>query len=235
MNELNKLSNSFGDTLKDADLQSVTTDLAETFSDTLLSEGLLKDIPIIGTIIGLAKTTLNLKDRLLIKKLVYFISELRDIDSKKRRELISEIDNSEKEKIKIGEKLLYIVDRAEDHIIAKYIAILFKAFLKEEITYQEFLRGSTIIQKLILQDIEQFINTKVSDIERDITQYENGLTDFDNSLINAGICIIDTGPIAIRDQDDYNMSDKYVVEGGERITYLTDIGYTLKKILIKKI
>lgn len=234
MNELHKLSNSFEDTLKDADLQNVTTDLAESFSDTLLSDGILKDIPIIGTIIGLTKTTLSLKDRLLIKKLVYFISELKDINQEKRRELISQIDNSGKEKIKIGEKLLYIVDRAEDHIIAKYIAILFKAFLKEAITYQQFLRGATIIQNLISQDIEQLIDTTIADIERkDI--YENGLTDFQNSLITTGICTTYIEPMSIEKNDDYNISNEYIIIGGDLDVYLTDIGYILKKILVKKI
>lgn len=103
MNEIKKLSNSLEQTLKDSDLQSVTIDLAETFSDTLLNDGLLKDIPIIGTIVGLTKTAISLNDRLLIKKLIYFISELNDIDQPRREKLISEIDKSETQKIKVGE------------------------------------------------------------------------------------------------------------------------------------
>src|SRR5207253_2416236 len=139
MNEITKLSNSLEATLRDSDLQNVTSELAETFTDTLLNEGLLREIPIIGTIIGLTKASFNLNDRLLIKKLIYFISELKDIDIKKRQKLNSAIDNSGKQKVRIGEKLLYIIDKSDDHITAKYIAILFSAFLNEEITYAKFL------------------------------------------------------------------------------------------------
>jgi len=234
MNEINKLSNSLEQTLKDSDLQNVTTDLAESFADTLLNDGLLKDIPIIGTIVGLTKAAISLNDRLLIKKLIYFISGLNDIDQERREKLISEIDNSETQKIKVGEKLLYIIDKSDDHYTAKYIAVLFKAFLNEEISYSQFLRCSTIIQKLLIQDLEQFIETDTKNIEAKITQYDKGISDFQNSLITSGICATDTERVTVRDQDDYKMSDKYVVEGGDLIIYFTDIGHTLKQVLKTK-
>lgn len=227
-NEISSLSNSLEETLKDSDLQSVTTDLAEVITDTLLNEGLLRDIPIIGTIVGLTKASLSLNDRLLIKKLIYFLSELQDIETEKRQKLIFSIEKSDKHKIRIGEKLLYIIDKCEDHITSKYIVILFSAFLKEEITYNDFLRGSTIIQKLLVQDFEQFLETENKVLERRITQWDKGLSDFENSLITVGICATYTDPVSVRDQDDYKMSGKYVVYGGDLNTYLTDIGHTLK-------
>lgn len=235
MNEIKKLSNSLEQTLKDADLHNVTIDLAETFSDNLLNDGLLKDIPILGTILGLTKTAISLNDRLLIKKLIYFISELKDIDQSRREKLISEIDKSETQKIKVGEKLLYIIDKSDDHCTAKYIAVLFKAFLNEEINYSQFLRCSSIIQKLLIQDLEQFINTDIKDIETNITQYDKGISDFHYSLITSGVCATETERMSVRDQDDYKMSDKYVVEGGDLIIYFTEIGHTLKKVFKAKI
>lgn len=136
--EINKLSNSLEETLKDSDLQNVTADLADSISEALLNDGFIKEVPIISTIVGLTKAAISLNDRLLIKKLIYFISELNGINQEKRNKLISEIDSSEKQKIKVGEKLLYIIDKCEDHYSAKYIAILFKAFLDEKIDYSQF-------------------------------------------------------------------------------------------------
>ena len=46
MNEIKRISNSLEETLKDSDLQSVTIDLAETFTDTMIFDGILKDIPV---------------------------------------------------------------------------------------------------------------------------------------------------------------------------------------------
>lgn len=235
MNEITRISNSLEETLKDSDLQGVTVDLAETLTDALISDGVLKDIPVIGTVFGLTKFAINLNDRLLIKKLIYFISELKEVDKEKRNRLISEIDNSEKEQIKVGEKLLYIIDKSDDHLTAKYVAVIFKAFLNEEISYSEFLRCSTIIQKLLIQDLELFIDSEIKAIEITLTQYDNGLSDFHSSLLISGICASQNDSISVRDQDDYKMSERYVVEGGDLIIYLTEIGHTLKRILKEKI
>jgi hypothetical protein len=70
MSELNKLSNSFCHTLKDSDLQNVTIGLAEVFADRLIEEGIAKDIPIIGTVIGLGKASMGIKEILFLKKII---------------------------------------------------------------------------------------------------------------------------------------------------------------------
>src|SRR6266496_2194250 len=198
MNEIKTISNSLEETIKDTDLQDVTIDLAETLADTLLNDGIIKDIPILATIIGLGKTGLNIKDRLFLKKIIYFISELKNIPAEKRNELITKIDSSGKYRIKVGEKLLYIIDKCEDHTTSQYVAILFSAFLNEEINYPDFLRGSTIIQKLLVQDLEQFLETETKQLERKITQWDKGLSDFENSLITVGICSTYADAISVR-------------------------------------
>jgi uncharacterized ubiquitin-like protein YukD len=230
INQINKLSNSLKETLADSDLQNVTSDLAETFTDTLLTEGLLKEIPIIGTIIGLTKASISLNERLLIKKLIYFLSELKDINIEKRQQLIDQIEVSEKSRVNVGERLLYIIDKCDDHITARYVAILFSAFLNEKIKYHEFLRGSTIIQKLFLHDLEQFIKTEIKQLERKITRYDIGISDYENSLINAGICMTDLEPVTVQDQEDpeASMFERYRVDGGDMQLYLTEIGHLLK-------
>ena len=232
-NQIKKLSSSLKETLADSDLQNVTSDIAETFTDTLLNDGLLKDIPILGTILGLTRASISLNERLLIKKLIYFLSELKEITTEKRQKLINEIESTEKYKINVGEKLLYIIDKCDDHITAKYIAILFSSFLNEKINYSDFLRGSTIIQKLFIYDLEQFIKRSKKELERKITKYDNGLSDFENSLINVGVCASEIEAINVRDQDDEeaSMFEKYKVDGGGIQLYLTDIGHKLKSCL----
>ena len=69
MSELTTLSNSFEETLKNSDFQNVTISLAEVFTDSLMEEGIAKDIPIIGTIIGFGKTTISIKKAYSLKKL----------------------------------------------------------------------------------------------------------------------------------------------------------------------
>lgn len=231
MGEIKKLANSFERTLKDSNLQSVSIEILEVLSDSVMNEGLLKDIPIIGTIVGVSKASLNIKDSLFLKKIVHFITELKNVDLNTRNKIISEIDNSRKFKIKVGEKLLYIIDKCEDHINSQTTAKLFTAFLKEKISYSEFLRSTSIIQKIHLEDLEYFLSDKVElEKEIEVQQYE-GISEIEFNLINVGLLITETGILNIRDQDDWKMDEKYIVEGGNITISPTKIGYLIKEIL----
>jgi hypothetical protein len=159
MAELSKLSNSFEHTLKDSDLQNVTISLAEVFADSLMEDGIAKDIPIIGTVIGLGKATMGIKESLFLKKIIYFISELRNISAVKRYEMIEKIDSSGKFRTRIGEKLLYIIDKCDDHEKSQIIARFFSSFLLETISYDEFLRASHIVDQIILEDLKWFVES----------------------------------------------------------------------------
>jgi hypothetical protein len=233
MTEIKDLSNAFSETIKDTNLKEITVDISEILVDNLLDDGILKDIPIIGTILKLGKFSLNVKEHLFIKKIIYFISELKEIPAKKRNEIISKIDDSTEFRIKIGEKLLYIIDKCEDHIESEYIAKFFKAFLNEKLTYSEFLRCSSILQNIFIEDFEYFINHKIP--EKRYFYGDNGWNEYpneiDTNLINAGLLISEIGEINIRDQDDWKSSEKYVVEGGKEHVYITDIGAKIRAIL----
>jgi hypothetical protein len=157
MSELKKLSNSFSQTLKDSDLQNATIGLSEVFVDSLIDDGVARDIPIIGTVIGIGKASMGIKEILFLKKIIYFISELKDIPATKRHKMIERIDNSGKFRTRVGEKLLYIIDKCEDYEKSQIIAFLFSAFLSERISYDDFLRASHIVDKLILEDLKWFI------------------------------------------------------------------------------
>jgi hypothetical protein len=68
MTEIKDLSNAFTETIKDTNLKEIIVDISEILADNLLEDGILKEIPIIGTILKLGKFTLNIKDHLFIKK-----------------------------------------------------------------------------------------------------------------------------------------------------------------------
>lgn len=230
MKNIRNISNTFEDTLKDSNLHIVASGISEVLIDGVLNEGLLRDFPIIGSIIGIGKLGLKVNDLLFLKKVAYFFTEIKDIDAKKRSEMISKIDDSKKFRIKVGEKLLYLIDKSEDHIKAEYHAKLFRAFIEKQISYSEFLRSTSIIQKLLIEDLEFFLSLNSWD-DRNKKNLDIDLNDFENSLVNAGICYLEVDPVTVNDQADYKMNEKYVVEGGEASTYTTKIGDRIKEVL----
>lgn len=143
--------------------------------------------------------------------------------------MIDYIDSREDQKIKVGEKLIFILDKCEDYIDTKYIAQFFCAFLEKKITYDEFLKGSRIIQNIFIGDLEYFLDSDISEFEKEASTEE--APDEDTfPLINIGICGFGYNPINIEDQWDHKMTNKYIVEGGETIIWVTSIGHKLKEI-----
>lgn len=230
MNELKKIDKALIETVKDSDLQNVSINLAETFSDSLLTDGILNEIPIIKTVVGLSKTTIGIRNRLFIKKLITFLTELKDIPQDKRAKIISEIDTKGTKKIRVGEKLIYILDKCDDHFDAKYVAQFFCAFLEEKISYSEFLRGASIIQNVFREDLEYFLEADIKTFEQENSTEESPNED-EFALINIGILGFGYNPINVEDQDDWKRSEKYVVSGGEVVIWVTSIGNKLKKYL----
>ncbi len=223
MTESSDLSSALSETLTNSDLEGITVELSEVLSDTFLEDGLIKDIPIIGTIWKLSKLGLTIKDRLFVKKLLFFISEVAHVPAKDRAEMISKIDRSGVFQIKVGEKLLYILDKSEDHENSRLVGCLFSAFLSGELSYDDFLRTSRTVQRIMDADLWQFVNDEKEWWEA----WEFG------DLLNTGLIEFDESEISVEDhhQDSWKDREKYDVINGEITASLTELGKKIRTIL----
>ncbi|CAA0250022.1 hypothetical protein [Tenacibaculum maritimum] len=220
----NNLSTSFNETLKDSDLQNIGGNLSELVIDSVLEDGILKDIPVISTIVGLSNIGIKISDRILLNKIVSFLFELKDISNVKREEMINKIDNSKKYKIKVGEKILLIIDKCNDYENSQYVAKLFSAYVSEKINYVDFLRGANIIQSVQITDFKDFLNLEKSKFRFSFNSANLNYDDVKH-LMHIGLFESNTEEISVREQDDWKNADQpYIVEGGE-ITYdITELG-----------
>lgn len=224
MDELNELSKSLKETLTDSDFQDLSVSVAETIMDAAINDGLVKDIPIIGTIVGLCRTTINIKERLFIKKLVYFLSEIKDIPKERRKKMISEINNSEQFGVKVGEKLLYLIDKCDDHVKAKLIAKIFAAYLNEKISYVDFIKASTVIDRAMISDLMWFIEGDWHEFSIE----ESG------DAINYGLFEITPISLSIEQSEDMDFDNNFKIKGAEIKTQITVIGRKIRDILKEK-
>ncbi|RND30776.1 hypothetical protein EC575_18020 [Vibrio cholerae] len=218
-----KLSKSLEDSLKKDDLSNLAIDLGEVGIDAILEGGVLRDIPILSTIVSSINVIGSVRDALFTKKLISFLSELSDVSVEQRRSMIESIDNSNDYKIKVGEKLIYIIEKAEDHYASKIIAIFFSEFLSGKITYNQFLKISRIIDSMFIDDFLEF----ASDSSEPIDFYS------DNTFINTGLVDVYFEPVVVTDGDKYNEYDKYVTSGGASL-YITRIGEIVRSVLKAK-
>lgn len=165
----------------------------------------------------------SVRDALFTKKLISFLSELSDVSVEQRRSMIESIDNSNDYKIKVGEKLIYIIEKAEDHYTSKIIAIFFSEFLSGKITYNQFLKISRIIDSMFIDDFLEF----ASDSSEPMDFYS------DNTFINTGLVDVYYEPVVVTDGDKYDEYDKYVTSGGVSL-YVTRIGEIVRSVLKAK-
>ncbi len=156
----NNIQDSFNSTLIDPNLQNLSINLAEVGIDSILNDGLLKEIPIVSTISNLLKIGANIHDRLFLEKVLSFLSQLKDVSADKRKKVIEDIDNSKKFRIKVGKKLLYIIDTCEDYEMTELVSIVFKAYIEEKITYNEFLKTASVLQNINKIDFDWFTKNR---------------------------------------------------------------------------
>lgn len=230
MTQITNIDTSFSETLRNSDLKDFTIDFAENFMDSMLEEGVLKDLPIVGYVFGIGKFAINFKDKLFLKKIIYFLSGVNHISSENRREVIDEINESKNYKVKVGEKLIYILDKCDDHITAKYVAQFFAAFLERKINYHDFLKGSRIIQNIFQVDLEYFIDANISEF-----QVTGSSDEFPNEdqfpFINIGLCGFGYNKTHL---ENAGFGEKEI-SGGEAQIWITEIGEKIKSVLKKEL
>ena len=154
---LDNLSVEVTDVLCFANLNDLSIDLAEVTLDAIVKNEAMKHIPVFKTLLGIIETTQNISNYLFLKKIVAFLSNIKKVSAKKRKAMITEIDNSGKYKVKVGETLLNVIDKCDSTEKAAYLGTWFTAFLKEKISYDLFLNGAHIINNIFLHDFEYFL------------------------------------------------------------------------------
>jgi len=228
MSNINDVPASLTETLVKSDLREVSTDIAESLIDSTMNDGILKEIPILGTLVGISKTAGKVREALFLKKVVHFINEVKGVPPEQREKIIRKIDTSEKYRLKLGEKLMYILDKADDHEKSRLIGRLFKSFLLEEIDYDSFLRSSVVIDRSIPEDLYYFIDA----------DWEQLSIEEAGDYINWGLFEIEPMRIEISQNHEPSRYDdegpRFAIKGGELNAKITFVGKTLRRVLKAK-
>lgn len=216
-----KISDQLESVIGNHSLQDSTSALIEVALDSAMEDGVLRDIPILGSLIGFGRAAVSIRDRMFINKLAYFLKEIESVPSEQRRALIEEINASEEATVKVGEKILYIVDRCDDHESSRAAGRIFKAFLEKEIDYREFIALASTVDRLIFSDLVRFV----------IEEFE-WIPAWEASAY-IGTCLVQFNELetSVEDQWDHDSSKPYVVTGNDLTVSVTALGKKLKEIL----
>jgi len=163
------------------ELVSLTQEFGEIAIDGFLDDGVLKDIPILGTAVNLVSFGNSVNQMLFTKKIYKFLFHLRHIPEDKRIKTIKNINDSDKYQRKVGEAVFEILEKLESEGKPEIIGKIFAAVLEGKIDYLDFLRLSHIVKNQFyfdLLDLKQHMDgDKVLGLNLTDALFTSGLVD----------------------------------------------------------
>lgn len=141
------------ETLATAPSLELTADLAEFAVDQTLESGVLKDIPFVGWIAKLASVRTSISDSLFLAKLLRFLTRLESLGDADKVEFSKKIRSDPSYSRKVGEKIIFALDRIDDPEKSDILAHCFDHFLTGHLSYEEFAETSHMIDRSMLTDL----------------------------------------------------------------------------------
>lgn len=170
MEEKKNLALSMEQTIEYGNLEFVG-DIGEVMLDAALNDGVLKDIPIMGAIVGVGKCIKNIYDVLFAKKLIAFLIPIKDTNPKDRAEAIKKWEEDENFRGNVGETLLGMIQRCDDSIKAGWLSKLFYELVLKRDYSRLFMRAEKTLSSLSVMDMQSFLNLSKDDYLR-IKEYD---------------------------------------------------------------
>jgi len=161
-----------------SDLKEIVNDIAEISLDTFFDDGMIKDVPIIGSLAKLYSAGKNIQEKIFEKKIIAFLLETEKAKKESKNKFYDDLNNDESLRKKVGEQILVILEKIDDLEKPTILGKLFKNFMEEEINFEMFHRLATIIANCFLPDLKKL------SIYKDKSQF-NTFTSI--SLENSGL------------------------------------------------
>ena len=132
-------------------LTDAISDLAEVTLDQNLMEGVLKDVPIVGTLFKLARAGQSISEELFLRKLARFLADLNAVPVEEREKLLEQYPDTSEEQRVLGENLLLALERLDDVKKPAILARFFSAYIRSEINYLTFTRLARALEKFNIE------------------------------------------------------------------------------------
>src|SRR6266550_4311013 len=140
------------DSIITPELKDLTKEVLELSIDDLANNDAVKQIPIINFLLAGYKTVIAYREYQYIKKISYFLFEQTKVNKKEREEWLAKLEKK-KEKMKLGEVTLELIDKVTTVEKAIMLGVIFRHQIQGEIKTQDFLRIAEMIQAAYLDDI----------------------------------------------------------------------------------
>ena len=126
------------DSIESADLSPLVADLSEVAIDSLLEDGTLRKIPVIGWMFNMISAAGSVQNQLFARKLLRFLFAFNDVPVADRRRQIAKLVVDQHYRQELGETLLLLLERMNNLKKPEMLARVFRAYLEERISRNQF-------------------------------------------------------------------------------------------------
>lgn len=152
--------------LKSDSIASVGKDLMELGVDAALESGILKDIPLVNTLVSIFSAAGTFRDQILAAKLLRFLHQLSETSKKERIVMVEKLNEDGKFSGRVGASVIEILDRMESEKKPELAAKCFAAFAKGEISFEELQRILFALERVphfYIDKLEKFSKTTIEE------------------------------------------------------------------------
>ena len=137
---------------------SFVGDIGEVLLDTALEDGVLKDIPVLGALVGVGKCIKNVYDIRFAKKLIAFLYPIKDVPLGQRAEALNRWEIDQNYRGEVGDTLLGMIERCDDTVKAVWLSKFFYQMVLISNNPRLFMRAEKILSSLSVMDVQAFLN-----------------------------------------------------------------------------
>jgi hypothetical protein len=139
------------------DLTEVGADLIEPAFDALLASDIIKNLPVLGSAVRIARTVGAIRDRIFAAKIARFLTELEDPSESEVDQMIRRLRADPELRDRVGSTVLLVLDRLDELGKARMVGRAFRAYLRRRIDFVEFRRVCLVVNASFIDDLEAFV------------------------------------------------------------------------------
>lgn len=128
----------------------LSIDYGEIALDEFLGEGILKEVPVVKTLISLIKTGIAIRERFFIKKFLVFLTELhsKSLPKQTLEDFKTKFESNQNYREKITEQVLIHIESLNSIKKARILACLFNSHIDGHYDWNRFVDLALALDKL---------------------------------------------------------------------------------------
>jgi len=148
MDHEKKLANALSTIAASDDLRSIGKEITEAMIDAATDSEVLKAVPALSTILGVARVATEVRNSFFRRKLLLFIQGISHADSSQRQSFFEDHCATPQRRERLSRLVLHVLDDLRDEHRASIISALFLALVNQKISEDQFSALSDVAQKL---------------------------------------------------------------------------------------